>query len=117
MSCCGKGRRGKPTVTVNRATEPAPAVNPTTKAPTAPQRPIIRNQLAFQQPKEQQPKELPTPHHIPKSESSNELPKCRYREFRSKQIIGGREVETYFCKAFSMSVRAEHCRACQKHDK
>lgn len=118
MACCGRGR--KPTTVVHRGVTP-PQLQPT-KAPE--QRPPVQHvtppeatkqpvQSAFT-PQKRPENQMPAAKSLPPSE---ELPPCRYREFRSKQIIGGREVENFFCKAFLMAVRQEHCRVCQKHDK
>ena len=125
MACCGRGNKSKGgTVTTWRA-----PVQTTPSEPKVPERQIpiaTPTNHSIQPPKIQQtlftpqqnkPQPQPTPKSTPPPPVNNDLPKCRYREFKSKQIIGGREIENYYCKAFSMNVRQEHCKACQKHDK
>ena len=113
MACCGRGG-GNKGISAPKVISPTPPALPQTErsvpppAAAHPPRPktIIQPRTSQPQPK------APTP--LPEALA---LPPCRFREFRSKHIIGGKEVETYFCKAFNMNVRQEHCRVCPKADK
>jgi hypothetical protein len=111
MACCGRGKKSPVPPPVQRETPPAlPSVPPPKPAP--PPKQIVRNIPKPAPKKEEPPKPVPTA-----IAPENELPPCRFREFKSKQTIGGREIENYFCQAFLINVRKEHCRVCQKHDK
>jgi hypothetical protein len=119
MACCGRGKSSKPPANTNRTETPKTLSSPPkTPPPASPPRIASppRPQPQAPRPAPPVPKSLDKP--ATKSEAPTDaLPKCKYREFKNKQIIGGKEIETYFCKAFSMSVNQAHCRACQKHDK
>lgn len=127
MACCGKGNKNKGNAVKNwspqqtslpQRTQPIPPIpTPKTEALT----PITR---ASQTPNSTQSlfqpqKNLPPPAQPQNITAKNidELPKCRYRDYKSKQIIGGKEITNYFCRAFDLCVRSEHCKACQKLDK
>jgi hypothetical protein len=121
MACCGRGRSKAQTAPPSHVGTPPALPSAPPRAPSPPPQPKPVKSSATEKrttvptpPKTEEKSSKPAPSFtVPEGE----LPKCRFREFKSKQIIGGREIENYFCNAFSINVRQEHCRVCQKYDK
>lgn len=115
MACCGRSKNKTPVNNGRSASPPTIPPNPTPVEPRKTAPPAVRQIPA--KPAPQSLNKTIDPKPVPKAITTDEIPPCRYREFKSQQIIGGRPVETYWCKAFSMNVRKEHCKVCQKNDK